>query len=265
MNIIINDITLVEQLQSATLIKIEVGSVLYGLQDNGSDKDILHIYAQSINKANSFIYSHHQLQYRDTENKIDLLFVDVQTFIRNLLSGDSTINFEVIHTQVIANSCLSFLYDMRAHFYTYQIIKAYLGFAKRDVKQFFTITDEREQIKRMLHILRGWRFAQSIFNKNFSLIVEDLNKQKNIFKSCSYKQRCDFVNQILDQIEHLRKEDLNKKLEQKMITNFLAIDQQKVLDKHLQTLMCSEMYANKVLAYMDLSLYYQVNENGLMY
>ena len=85
----------IESLKKATLVEIEVGSKMYGLSHDDSDKDLLCIYATSETEKNSFCLTHHQIQYKDEINRIDYIFVNIHNFLRNSLNGDSTINFEV--------------------------------------------------------------------------------------------------------------------------------------------------------------------------
>ena len=96
MNIHFEDKDLFEQLKRESLVKVKVGSHLYGMETDESDVDYLYIYLKPENMKDSFIWEHHQLQYK--EDGVDHNFVDLHTFIRNILTGDSTINFEVLHS-----------------------------------------------------------------------------------------------------------------------------------------------------------------------
>src|ERR1700749_424554 len=96
MNIHFKDKELFENLKHATLAKVRIGSHLYGTNDSESDEDFLHIYATSEKELQSFIWTNHQLQYKTDGN--DHNFISLHAFIRNCVNGDSTINFEVIHS-----------------------------------------------------------------------------------------------------------------------------------------------------------------------
>jgi predicted nucleotidyltransferase len=85
MNIHITDIELFEKLSISTIFSIEIGSKMYGLDNDNSDRDILCIYATSDNELNSFYMTHHQIQYK--ENNTDYIFVNIHNFIRNCLAS----------------------------------------------------------------------------------------------------------------------------------------------------------------------------------
>jgi len=169
MNIHFTDTELKEQLESNALTKTIVGSHLYKLNNKDSDFDILTIYKEN---NNSFLWEHHQLQY-NTED--DLLFTSLNTFIRNILTGDSTINFEVLMSDELYGTELEFLIQHRKEFITYNLIKSYLGLAKRDFKN-------RKDPKKLSHFLRGVYFAEMLMNSNFKLFdyegYEDVKSAK---------------------------------------------------------------------------------------
>lgn len=80
MNIHFDNKELFEKLKSATIAKVVIGSKMYGTYDaSKSDIDYLYIYATSENELNSFIKTHHQLQYK--EDGIDYNFVSLHTFL----------------------------------------------------------------------------------------------------------------------------------------------------------------------------------------
>jgi len=89
---------------------------MYGTDNENSDTDILHIYVQTKEESNSFVkfQNHHQLQFK--KDNVDYIFTDIFTFLKNLMSGDSTINFEVIHSETLKGTCLEFLYNERKSF-----------------------------------------------------------------------------------------------------------------------------------------------------
>jgi predicted nucleotidyltransferase len=134
MNIHINEEDF-KKLSNLVICSTTVGSHLYNLANKDSDVDILHVYVSPENNRHSIVQLHHQFQYK--KDNIDYLFVDLQTFVKNLLKGDSTINFESIFSHEFKNSTdLSFLYENRFLFYNYNLIRSYLGLARRDVKDY---------------------------------------------------------------------------------------------------------------------------------
>lgn len=164
MNIHFTDKALFENLKMATLVRIRVGSHMYGTNDAGSDEDFLYIYATSDAELNSFVWTNHQLQYK--ENGVDYNFVSLHTFIRNCINGDSTINFEVIQSRQLASTALNFLDVHRSSFCTYTIMRSYLGFARRDLKHWAKASTERDRKKKLMHIVRGYLYAKRIKEMN---------------------------------------------------------------------------------------------------
>lgn len=173
MNIHFKDKDLFEQLKKATLAQVKVGSHMYGTNTENSDTDWLYIYATSENELFSAIQSYHQLQY--IEDGVDHNFISLHSFIRNCLSGDSTINFEVIQSGALADTPLSWLDDMKESFVTYTIIRSYLGFARRDIKHFHKQKDEYNKRKRLGHIIRGYIYARKMLDHHWNF--DSANKE----------------------------------------------------------------------------------------
>lgn len=162
MNIHIEDKDLVNRLMDATLLRVTVGSHMYGTNNINSDIDYLYIYATSENELLSVINTHHQLQYK--EDDIDYLFVSLHTFIENILNGDSTINFEVVNSNQLIDTELEWLFNIKDYFTTYTIIRSYLGFARRDIKHFHREKNNYDKAKRLRHIIRGYLYARSMLS-----------------------------------------------------------------------------------------------------
>jgi predicted nucleotidyltransferase len=263
MNIHIKDNTLFEQLNSATLLKVRVGSHMYKLNDEHSDNDYLSVYVPSRNERNSFSFTNHQLQYK--LDGVDYNFVNIFNFIRNTINGDSTINFEVINDKSIWKTELGFLYSLRRSFCNYNIIRSYLGLARRDVKQMKMGNTDRDKNKKLMHAYRGLKFAENIFNgKSIELDEETHSFLVSLKGITDWKTRHEHVDILTDKIETLRKE-VNTKLDAGKLTKFMRVDDQKELDDALSNLINSDFYNNKVFDYMDMSMIYDANENGISY
>lgn len=164
MNIHFKDKELFERLKKATLVKVKVGSHMYGTNRENSDIDWLYIYATSDNELLSIIQSHHQLQY--IEEGVDHNFISLHSFIRNCLSGDSTINFEVIQSGLLSDN-LSCLNEMKNSFITYTMIRSYLGLARRDIKHYHKQKDDYNRKKRLGHIIRGYIYARKMIDHHW--------------------------------------------------------------------------------------------------
>jgi hypothetical protein len=265
MNIHIHSQDLFASLMGATLVEIEVGSSSYGLKDAQSDTDILCVYVPSLNKVNSFLNLHHVLQYKDEQNRIDYIFEDVFSFVRNCLSGDSTLNFEALHTETIKDSPLSFLYDQRFAFYNYNIVKAYLGFGKRDRKFLNASLTSREQVKKLTHIGRTYLFGQRVLERRLVLNDPLLKSRNETYTQMDFFEKSKEADRLCLEIEDLRKNVLNKRLELGQIHRCMKVSDQLVLDQSLDALVRTDVYLQKQVAYMDLSMFYEVNENGVNY
>jgi hypothetical protein len=105
-----------------------IGSRLYETNRDDSDHDILVVY-KSLFPSDKIYKNYHQLQYDDIENNAQWILTTEESFWGNLLSGDSSINADVVmfygdydyHSKL--NICR-----------TSNIIKSFIGFAKRDIK-----------------------------------------------------------------------------------------------------------------------------------
>jgi predicted nucleotidyltransferase len=272
MNIHITDIELYKKLWSSTIFNMKMGSVLYGLGDKESDTDFISIIAPSVNQMNSFNKSIHQLQYKDDFHKVDYVFTDIYSFFWNLLNGDSTINFEVVHSDDFKNSEFGSLFkEIMPNLRTYSIIISYLGFANRDIKYFWREKTDREKIKKLIHIVRGFSFAKQIFYdyQNFKLVDENLLSRKRFLTELSGENLNDVCKSYLksysDEIKLFRQDVVNKALEKKELTRFLDVSSQKKLDEILLHLSKTPLFLNKQIQYIDLEPYYLVNENELKY
>lgn len=177
MNIHFSNEKLFNQLQKATLVKCKVGSTLYGTNNKNSDQDFLYIYATSLNELNSIIWSQHQLQYK--ENNIDHNFVSIHSFIKNIINGDSTINYEIIQSDELNNTSLQFIHDYKHIFNTYKIVKSYLGLCKRDLKYITNCTTEYQTNKQLEHINRGYLFAKNIMSLDENVFYNTINELKD--------------------------------------------------------------------------------------
>jgi predicted nucleotidyltransferase len=264
MNIHFTDKKLFEQLQKATLAKVIVGSHLYGTNNEKSDIDYLYIYATSQNEMFSAIKTHHQLQYK--ENNIDYNFVSLHSFICNILNGDSTINFEVVQSDLLKDSVLDFLYEIRNEFITYTVIKSYLGLARRDVKHYHKADTEYLKKKRLGHIIRGYLYARDmLYNKfNFELINKELISILNTIDVSNNK----LLKEYDKEISNLRNE-LNDKLNNKTLNlaQHLSVDASKKITEELIYLCDSDIFKQKQnhLNNFDMSYYLEAYENWVSY
>lgn len=177
MNIHFTSKGLKEQLDLSTIFKIEVGSGMYGLKTPESDTDILCIYLEGSLNLTSITQTHHQLQYNDNENNIDYIYTSLGQFVRNIISGDSTINYEVLQSPEFRKQ-FSNLWFFVNKLDKINTIKSYLGMAKRDIKMLkYNFSN-----KKLYHFIRGVEFAGSILNNQN--IFDTLEENRLNLENC---------------------------------------------------------------------------------
>ena len=159
MNIHFKDEELFNSLLKSSIFQCEVGSGMYKTKTKDSDTDILIIYLEGVLNSNSLYKTHHQLQFK--KDNIDYIFTSLTQFVNNILSGDSTINYEVLKSDKFKNNSEYFknLSELKI-FNNHNIIKSYLGIAKRDLKSLKSSYTG----KKLHHFIRGVEFAYSIKN-----------------------------------------------------------------------------------------------------
>lgn len=266
MNIHFKDKELFESLKKATIAKVKIGSYLYGtanLYGNQSDEDYLYIYATSQNELNSFIWTNHQLQYK--EEGIDHNFVSVHSFIRNCLNGDSTINFEVIQSNELQGTPLYFLHLNKQAFETYTITKSYNGLAKRDIKYFHKAKTDYEKKKRLGHIIRGWLYTADLLDKN-NFHFKEVNKMLYNFIDMIGNDYENQLKTLSDKIDKQRIE-LNEQLNRKYITKIMRFDKGIIINNELLELVNGDYFKDKQSYIEDFDMNYFINafENWVEY
>lgn len=264
---------LFNQLDKISFVTFEVGSPLYNLQTEESDIDLLSIYIEDDMTSKSFLWEHHQLQYK--EEKVDRNFSTLQGFIRNILTGDATINFELLFTEEMKNSSLDFLYEKRFQFINYNIIKSYLGLAKRDFKSAFKglhRTNNKDALKSLSHAVRGIIFAEQLLfePKNFNMknndesCVKYYNNRDLLFdiKTGKFsKDEIEFIMKIyIDRMDELRN-ILNNKLIKGEIEKIGSFSFLKDIDTSVIAI--SKIQGNKEDISRD--MFYEVLSKGIQY
>jgi len=208
----------------------EVGSKLYGLNDAESDTDYLIILYPL--KSNCFS-NHHKFQYKDIENNIDYNFTDLTNFVSNIVKGDDLTGFELIHSHEFQLSTLGWLSDFRYEFYTYNIIKAYLGVVDRDIRHFSKRVG-RDIVSGMLHITRGYEFAKTLLKGHeLKLVDQELIKYKKILTEAD-NFRNSFIQNLptkREEVKEFRNKVFNKKFEQGKLVRYLKPEVQKEIQK----------------------------------
>lgn len=269
MNIHIKDEKVYEALKNASLASCEFGSTLYRTNDSLSDKDLHYIYATSNPELNSFLKSHHHLQYK--EEGIDSIFVNLHTFLHNLIKGDSTVLFEIVHSDSFKGTQLEFLHNMKDSFINYAIVRSYLGFARRDIQHYHKKETHREQLKALCHIWRGYFFADSLMNGDFILINEKFLQMATEIKAISILDNASkksFLQAGQTSVTNLR-EELNRKFNNNLLgmPKYMSVENQLLLDTNIKALTDTNEWKSKqnYLNNFDMNPFYNAFENEITY
>lgn len=123
--------------------KYVMGSRLYGTNSEKSDTDILVLY-ENYFESDNYYPNYHQLQFDDIDNNIQYIFSSISQFYKNLFSGDSTINADIVMFSMNIDDKLNILR-------TFNIIKSYIGFAKRDIKMIGKAKNKKFHAERSLY------------------------------------------------------------------------------------------------------------------
>lgn len=280
MNIHFGNRELYCDLLDVSVASIKVGSHMYGLDNENSDEDLLHIYIEPTINKNSFMWEHHQLQYK--HKGVDHNFTTLQAFIRNAMTGDATINFETLFSEELKLSPLKWLWRHRESFINYNIIKSYLGMAKRDLKMYLKDSNRGtvntvETDKKLSHFYRGLIYAEMLLEGEFSLKLEgkhhvmakgymdDFTFLKNVKSGEWSKDRdtnMDFLKEAEDKMENLRKK-LNARLDARKIVKFMNPENMQSLDYDTRMFTKGVNNGLKTLDYGD--LFYKALEEGITY
>lgn len=170
MNIKINKEDFDYIITNCEYVESTIGSHLYGTNNADSDKDILVIY-ESFHKGLDLYYPNfHQFQYDDIENNIQYILTSKEQFYKNMFSGDSSINVDVLMFNGINESTRDVILNVVR---TYNIIRAFIGFSKRDIKMF----GKSKGKHKLFHIERGLYCADELMENR----LPDINHLKVIF------------------------------------------------------------------------------------
>lgn len=270
-NIHFEDHTMKKYFDDSTLEVFEFGSSLYGLNNTDSDRDFFCVTTHNQNLNLSFLWEHHNYQFKVNDN--DYIYNSIQNFIRNLINGDSVPLFEIIHDSACKNSTMSFLYDHREWFYSFTIIRSYLGLARRDLKH------SAKDGKKLGHAIRSYYTAYLIFNErkylndfrksNDKEIVDAyalMHNLKNHFDSFSKKEIKELIEHYTEKVVQLR-DEVRKSFDKGGLYRVMEVSNMKKLDSWLLDYCHSDYYQNRVFD-IDFDLFsenYDILENGVSY
>lgn len=265
MNVQITDRRLIDNLRRSTFDTFEFGSRLYGLNSKSSDVDQVAIYAIPPFHQQSFMWEHHTLQVATSEN--DTVYATLQEFVRNLMTGDSLFNFEIIHSDEAKNSRVHYLYDRASDFYNFTIIRAYLGFARRDLKH--SLKDG----KRFSHAVRCFHAAEMIFNENvyyndYRKIYPDVYQLMHDLKfgnfTGSHKELLDLYKQKVEVLREKVRLAFDNQDHHFHLRRYMETDKLRQLDNWVVHV-CRSMWYSEYEKNFTIETLYDVMENGIDY
>lgn len=156
--------------------RITVGSRMYGTHKEDSDYDIVCFYDEkALGVARSVLLEGidltHCFQYDDLDHQY--IWATNEQFGRNIWSGDSTLFCEAYMWGITGHCEEQLIKEMR----TYNILKSFTGFCRRDIKYLGTSKDKGN---RRFHIERGIYIAETLFNGNLPKLerLKDLPKDR---------------------------------------------------------------------------------------
>ena len=267
MNIHIEHNNLLKVLHDSTIQTFEFGSKLYSLDNKDSDVDDIAVIAQNQFFANTFLWEHHTLQEATTCR--DTIYTTMQLLVRNLMTGDSTAYFEVLHSDECKGSILEFLYERREWFYNFTTIRAFLGYARRDIKH------ATDSCKRFAHAIRCYYTAKMIFDDNFytndfrnydNTVYDYMKKLKNETHGMSNRELHHEIKQFKHDIDSLRKtvsESFNSN--QRSRDRYMSVERLKEIDRFVMEFNKEHWYDASSLDDLIVDQLYHALENGVHY
>lgn len=188
MNIVINDNkVLLDILNELTIETFITGSKLYGTSDEHSDTDYLHIIATPNNLLDSLAWYDDQFIFKIDGD--DHIFTTIHGFYRNLIRGESTMNYEIATSKQFEESSLCSLSIFSDFLKTKQVARSFIGRARSDLKVatrvISTGKDPRAK-KKLGHVVRGiCRAREILFNDDSNFHETEIYKeiQTNEFNS----------------------------------------------------------------------------------
>lgn len=165
-----------------------IGSRLYNTHTEDSDYDILYIIKPFL-KSDNYYPNWHQFQYDSEDGTRQNMFTTKERFYRNLFSGESTINADIIMFTDFDDLSPS---EKLNYCRTYNVIKAFLGFAKRDLNRYNSGKNKH------FHAARSIYCAEKLMNNELPKL-EELSKYVSLtldelFSKCaSLRIRCNYM------------------------------------------------------------------------
>lgn len=140
------------------------------------ERTIIYIYCSKNNFNNSFFINYFKPIFRMVDIKKDYYFIELDQFIGFLIEGKSPILFELIFSNSIRNTSLSFLYDIRDKFISKNLILSYfdLIFNRKEIRN----NNQSSIYDRYISLLILFKLLECSENYSFTLNVGNYNIPK---------------------------------------------------------------------------------------
>jgi len=224
MNILI-DVNLHNKLLQGWYFKLPMGSQLYNTTTRSSDSDWLVLYYPEQNQLTTCWSNHHQMLWKNTDPLEDWVWCSFQQFFQNLISGDSPLNAEVLFSKDFSK--VLEIDHLKPDLITYDLLKGYLGMAKRDLNQW-----EQNPLKKSFHAWKSCHFVKELLNKNLNPHSELLKETWNSFSNLDKTGLFDIKQELFKEVNELRLL-ITRSLELGNLSRYPSIETQKEIDKLL--------------------------------
>ena len=192
---------------------IEFGSL------NGQDTDLLHIVYPNPQMDSCIHNRDHFLFYKCEETNTDHLYITPRGAVNALITGSSTLIYEILVEGKFKDTSLDFLHEMNIKsFHTYKLVKALLGVAERDLKQSLS---HKEPEKKLLWVKNYYTLALEVLERQGITIIKaprlgcqgvrllDIKYARNKALELSKTVRLDVFNYLQDNLNSLGQANRN--------------------------------------------------------
>lgn len=191
-----------ERLLKSRYEKHIFGSKLFGTDNENSDTDLLCVYVfKSVFGIDESDLGDlpliHSLQYDDKENKTQYVWLTVLQFERNLRSGDSSIQADVVlFGEKFSDVRILDPETIMIRLRTTKVIRGYLGVAKRDLKL------HSKNPKKRFHAMRSQYIADCLMNDVLPTLshIQEIN---NNIDTYLVKDMVDSINDSRDRLNKM--------------------------------------------------------------
>lgn len=215
-----------DSLQGNVIAKMYMGSHAHGLADEDSDEDILYVY-YDMEHGHTIFNETNGWQYKN--GNVDENYQELRVFISNLITAKMCGNLEALldgwtfNDQNINRECelaLDVIFKRLRDIRSYALIKSYLGYAKKDIKNARKMLaedcplDSRDLRKKIVHIIRGIdTVAYLLHQERYSFT----RKSQSLIKDFAIQtKRCRnlLIRETIDGLLNSNEEAVNKMRDQ---------------------------------------------------